>query len=1060
MRTVAILLCLSLSLLADEFPKPFNTGNDVGKKPMPASEAVKLIEMPPGFKATVFASEPEVQNPIASCWDSRGRLWVAENYTYADSKTNFDKTLRDRILIFEDTDHDGKADKRTVFYDGLQNLTSIELGYGGVYATAAPRLVFIPDKNGDDKPDGEPETLLDGFDAWSVRHNFVNGLKWGPDGWLWGRHGIQATSKVGAPGTPDAERVKINCCIWRYHPVRKTFEVVCWGGTNSWGHDWTAEGEGFFINTVIGHLYHIIPGAHYERMYGQDLNPHIYQLLPQTADHYHFDVSKGWGNSRDGKANDLGGGHAHSGCMIYLGENWPEQYRGKLFTINLHGRRINVERLERQGSGFVGKAEPDMIFFKDPWFRGVELTYGPDGGVYVLDWSDDGECHENDGVHRESGRIYKITYGEPKKADLGEKGDLASLDDPPLVTRAIEGPEWFSRLARRILAERAYWSGAEKAGRKLGKGTRDVLIDRMGRETNPIHGLRALLTAHSVSFNSPTIEKAVLNETEMEVPAAKFRAKLWEVAANRTPVEQKWAIRLMPDWWMFDPRQQYDKAVRLLKDYSNEAEGKWRSNKHDLMSWMSIFDGLAEESDDSGIRLAVASMIRKLPVVEQGSFATYLLSRKEDRRDLLLPNIIWSGLVDGGQLRMLEVQGFKLGGQTISDVVENVENPLLPEYFARYLASKLSEEKVAQTFDSLLEAVSETDHPDMVPHLLSGIQAGIRGFANCPKPKSWDSFAAKASKLPDCAEKVRMIGAVFGDGRALDEIRALVLDSKGNFTARKQGLETLVTAKPADLRTTLEAAAKDGDLSPYALAALAKFDDAGPLIVANYTRVRADGRAGVMAALCSRPVFAKALLDAVAAGKIARTEVTPYHARQIAALKDAEVSKRLAEVWGVVGSSSEQKKARMTELKRELSPEALKKADLAKGREVFTQLCATCHTLYELGQQGTNLGPNLTGSGRDNLDYLLENIVDPSAMVPADYKLSVVTLKDGRVLSGFISAQNDQTLTLRTMTETQTLPRGDVTKTETIAQSLMPEGQLDTLTPEQRRDLIAFLMKK
>src|SRR6266478_5987267 len=152
-RIALLSLACAATIRAGDFPAPFNTGNDVGKKPMPVDEAVKLIKLPPGFKATVFAAEPDVQNPIACAWDSRGRLWVAENYTYSDGKTKFDSTLRDRIVIFEDTDNDGHFDKRTVFADNLQNLTSIELGYGGVFATAAPYLLFIPDRDGNDKPD-------------------------------------------------------------------------------------------------------------------------------------------------------------------------------------------------------------------------------------------------------------------------------------------------------------------------------------------------------------------------------------------------------------------------------------------------------------------------------------------------------------------------------------------------------------------------------------------------------------------------------------------------------------------------------------------------------------------------------------------------------------------------------------------------------------------------------------------------------------------------------------------------------------------------------------------
>src|SRR5262249_2555789 len=139
---------------------------------------------------------------------------------------------------------------------------------GGIFALCAPHLLFFPFPKGEDKP-GDPIVLLDGFST-KAGHNIVNGLTWGPDGWLYGRHGILAESKVGKPGTPEKDRVKINCGIWRYHPTRKVFEVVCHGTTNPWGLDFDEHGEGFFTNSVIGHLWHMIPGARYQRMYGQD----------------------------------------------------------------------------------------------------------------------------------------------------------------------------------------------------------------------------------------------------------------------------------------------------------------------------------------------------------------------------------------------------------------------------------------------------------------------------------------------------------------------------------------------------------------------------------------------------------------------------------------------------------------------------------------------------------------------------------------------------------------------------------------------------------------------
>src|SRR5262249_55237623 len=162
---------------------------------------------------------------------------------------------------------------------------------------------------------------------------------WGPDGWLYGCQGILAQSLVGGPVTPPGNRVPMNCGIWRYHPVTKVFEVVAHGTTNPWGIDWNDVGEAFFSNCVIGHLWHLIPGAHYERMFGNDFNPFVYGLIGATSDHLHWGGGH-WTSSRggEGKHDIAGGGHAHCGTMVYLGDNWPAQYRDTFFTFNIHGR--------------------------------------------------------------------------------------------------------------------------------------------------------------------------------------------------------------------------------------------------------------------------------------------------------------------------------------------------------------------------------------------------------------------------------------------------------------------------------------------------------------------------------------------------------------------------------------------------------------------------------------------------------------------------------------------------------------------------------------------------
>src|SRR5579859_2465491 len=166
------------------FPKPYNTRPQDSRFLAP-EEAVKRFHLPPGFRVTLFAGEPDVQQPIGMTRDPRGRLWVAENYTYSEKPLGWDTNLCDRIIILEDTNHDGHFDKRTVFWDRAKKLTSVAVGFGGVYALCPPNLLFIPDRNGDDVPDGEPQVLLDGFEDTVVGHNIANGLKFGPDGWLY-----------------------------------------------------------------------------------------------------------------------------------------------------------------------------------------------------------------------------------------------------------------------------------------------------------------------------------------------------------------------------------------------------------------------------------------------------------------------------------------------------------------------------------------------------------------------------------------------------------------------------------------------------------------------------------------------------------------------------------------------------------------------------------------------------------------------------------------------------------------------------------------------------------
>lgn len=435
-----LLLCVTVHA-AKKRPQP------VVEKPLAPEEAARTMQVPEGFNVTLFAGEPDLTQPIGFCIDDRGRLWVAEAKNYPDKKAG----KNDRILVFEDSDGDGRHDKRIVFYDKLEYVSGIEVGFGGVWVMSIPNFYFIPDEDYDGVPDGEPKVLLDGFGTHANAHNIANGFGWGPDGWLYGTHGVTNWSLLGKPGTPKEKRRRFDGGVWRYHPVRHEWESFAVGTTNPWGIDWNDYGHAFICNCVNPHLFHVVQGAFYAPGRNRPTGRHAYERIATIADHLHFSNSKviraGIGTPEEDK---VGGGHAHCGTMVYLGDNWPEKYRGQVFMNNIHGRRVNMDVLTRNGSGYAASHAPDVVRSADPWFVGVSLAYGPDGGVFVSDFSDTGECHHTRNTRKHTGRIFKITYGKPKPW----KGDIGKLKNEELAELQMHDNDWFVRHARRVLHER------------------------------------------------------------------------------------------------------------------------------------------------------------------------------------------------------------------------------------------------------------------------------------------------------------------------------------------------------------------------------------------------------------------------------------------------------------------------------------------------------------------------------------------------------------------------------------------------------------------------------
>jgi len=549
---------LSAASLHGQLPEGIVDTQDPETQPPTPAESLAKITVAEGFSVSQFAAEPDVAQPIAINFDDRGRLWVAESFSYIEWKRNG----RDRILIFEDTDNDGSFDKRTVFWDQGNHVSGFQIGFGGVWVCDAPNLIFLPDVDRDDVPDGDARVVLDGWTT-EAEHNFFNGLTWGADGWLYGRHGIKKPSLVGRPGTPEEDRLTLSSSIWRYHPVRESFEVYAEGTINPWGLDWNEEGQAFITTSVIDHFWHLVPGARFERWEGQGsaIDPHSYDLMVPTSDHRHWQGGE-TERRQEGSHDHQGGGHSHCGLMIYQADSWPAEYRGRAFFSNVLGHRINMDHLSRERSGYRASHGEDILLGNSDWFRATDVKQGPYGEMMVAEWTDFGECHDRDGIHRTSGRIYRVSYGENPPV---QKIDVAAMSTEALLGLLDHENVWWRRHALRNLHERS------ADGERLSAGQIESLIDRAigGSVRDAVTAVQALtamkvdaaamdrICRASTDRNRDAVQAQVISHWffDGDVPAPEGIAwlqsgshrdsaplvQLWLAAAlQRVPLDQRW----------------------------------------------------------------------------------------------------------------------------------------------------------------------------------------------------------------------------------------------------------------------------------------------------------------------------------------------------------------------------------------------------------------------------------------------------------------------------------------------------------------------------------------
>lgn len=956
-----------------------------------AQQVIASMMLTPGFQAELLAAEPEVKQPVAFAIDERGRLWIAEAYSYPNKRK--DGKNEDRILILEDTKGDGTFDKRTVFFEGLNLVSGLEVGFGGVWVGAAPELIFIP-RDANDKP-GKPEVLLDGWGHQDT-HETLNSFSWGPDGWLYGNQGVFTRSQVGRPGTPDEKRVDFRSGVWRYHPVRHEFELFALGGSNQWGLDFNSNGHLFMTHCrsfwggggttyVIrnGHFWNQANGnyAPFISNAGPDFAPHLKNFLPAAA---RYDSGAG-GAGKPG-SDSIYGGHSHVGTMIYLGDNWPETYRNHLFTNNLFGHQMNHQVNERKGSAYeTVHAGHDLLIAPDPRYMAIDLQTGPDGAVYLIDWCDLQHCHTpaDEKWDRTNGRVYRISWAEtfkPVKVDLGNKSDVE------LAKLHTHRNDWYSRQARNVLQYR-------KTTKPIDPEAVRILTEQT-RSTDTGLALRAVWTLHVVgAFDGAALA------TLAKAPDDILRAWAIQLATERSDVPALPAATLV---------------------------------------------ALAKDDPSPTVRLALASAMPQVSSTLAWDIGTALAAHGEDADDRFLPRMVWCGL---GRIAAEDLPRALV-------IADTTPQQSLADSILWFTA------RTEKGRDHLLHLIAKKDDASAA-RILRIMAFALKDDASLRMPAGWNAARTRLlnTKDPNLEDAADSLSTLFGDKEVMAKLRNILGDDKATDARRQFAFEQLRKVDDPEslplFAKLLENEALRSAIIP--LLARAKDPSVAVALMKRFESLNPNDQSKALTALTARAELAAPLLVALKQGSFERKHVSSLQVRQMRNLRNAEIDRLLDEAWGKVNDSSEAAKETMARLKKGYSAAPLWAYDVKAGAETFKQLCGVCHAM---NGQGGNLGPDLGGSWRHGLDYFLENIVDPNAVVGENFQLHVITKKDGAVVSGLLDQESPTAVTLRTLGLPVVTAKSDIAKHEKLPQSLMPPGLLEGLPEQKAFELLKFLTSK
>ena len=990
---------------------------DLKDLPDPNADAeLASFQLAPGVVANLWASDPMIAKPIQMAWDARGRLWVASSAIYPQVKPG--STANDKIVVLEDTDHDGKADKSTVFYDGLLIPTGVwpvidttlpasaPGRYNAAYVANSTEVLLLRDTDGDGRAD-DKQIILSGFGTEDT-HHIIHSFKGAPDGSLYINQSVYIHSHL---ETPFGTRRMLGSGIWQYRTETGQIEMFTLGQVNPWGHVWDRWGQSFTTDGAYGEGINFAwPGA-------------TFLCLPNQRPR----ILKGMNPGQPKQA----------GLEVANGRAFTDDWQGSLVTNDFRGHRVNRFVLREEGSGYVSKQVEDVVATSHGAFRPVDVRSGPDGGLYLADWYNpiiqhgevDFRDERRDHVH---GRIWRLTM---KDRAVAKVPNFATLNADQLLDLLRE-PEDQTR----------YWAKQELKTRPAdqAKAALSARIAQAPQGEAPtlerIEQLWAALTMGTAADLAQQIATQLLAS-----PDGRARAAAVRYVRNLVLAEIGTADALA------QPYSPNESVMQVLRSAIADAHPRVR---------LEAINALRTVRNPQAVELAMTAL--RQPVDENLDYALWLTAW--ELADLWVPALQAGTVTFGADPTLLSfvlkaashkpeaagalvklIRENKVPADKVSPLLQLIAESGSPEDLALLVEmavdqTKLSEAQRVSVFGALTStALQRNARPggelNRVEILLSNGSTAIRAaVARLTGAWKLESSREALQKLAEAAET--------------------------EIPLRQAALEGLASMGGADF--LLKLVQTNGTLATKA-AALA-------LLAAQAPDRAAPETVAVLSALEKDPALAGIIIDSF-------LKSTTGPAALTAALQDKQLPTVIATAGlqkaSSVGGDTAALQAAFTKagklepMVQQLTPEQMaaligevkSQGDPRQGELIYrraTLLCATCHAI---GSAGGIIGPNLVSLGSSApVDYLVESLLEPSKKIKEGYATTLVTLKNNEVITGFLGAQSDSQIILRDAVGKLTqINRDSIAKQENIPVSLMPPGLTASLRRDEFIHLVRFL---